>query len=87
MLASECCSEIFPLNGRSAVIRTELGEDHWEERLGQWWEQDPTQAALQLRRKRLTNDGAVSAAAPGTGAQQKRLAAGAAEVSSRVSPG
>ena len=83
-MASESCTEVFPLSVRTAVVRTHFGEEHWERQLRDWWEQDPTQAVLQLRHKRLVHDGAVWAAAPGTGAQQRRLAVGASGVSTRL---
>ena len=83
-LVSPMCTEVLPLSPRAAVVRTRREEAVWEEEMRRWQAEDPKRSALQLRFKRLVRDGGLWVSAPGTAQRHRQLAAGTAEISSRL---
>ena len=58
------CSEMFPIGPRQAVIRTSADPKDWEESMRGWREEDAKAAVMQIRHKKLVQEGAIWAAAP-----------------------
>ena len=83
-VAGRNCAEIYPLAPKMAVIRTTLDENRWEADLSAWMQQDATAAIYHLRHKRLVREGSLWISAPGTANKQRQMAAGTAEVSTKL---
>ncbi len=44
---------------KMAIVRTDLGENRWDEDFRTWFEHDATEAVYQLRHKLIVNDGTM----------------------------